>query len=99
MKRLEAPSGVTAPGPFAKMALAVGGVLVLAAGIVFSVAAFAVALVAGTAALGWIAWKTRALRRAVRDEIAAQRAAGLDRGAPHGRVIEGEAVSIPDERR
>jgi hypothetical protein len=97
MKRLDAPSAATAPGPFAKLALAVGGTLVVAAGLLLSVAFAAVAIVAGAIGFGWLAWKTRALRRAVRDEIASQAAAG--RPATPGRVIEGEAVAIPDERR
>ena len=99
MDRLQGPATTAAPGPLAKIALAIGGVAVLAVGLVISVAAFAVALVVGAAAFGWIAWKTRALRRAVRDEIAARGAAAPARGPVAGGVIEGEAVRIPDERR
>lgn len=98
MKRLDAPSAATAPGPFAKLALAVGGTLVVAAGLLLSVAFAAVALVVGAIGFGWLAWKTRALRRAVRDELASQ-AAAAGRSSTPGRVIEGEAVAVPDERR
>ena len=99
MKRLEAPSGLAAaPGPFTKAAMAVGGLVVVAAGLVLSVAVAAVLVVAGAAAFGWLAWKTRALRRAVREQVAAQGAAGAGAMRAPGRVIEGEAISVPDER-
>ena len=99
MKRLEAPSGLAAaPGPFTRAALAVGGLVVVAAGLVVSMAVAAVLVVAGAAAFGWLAWKTRALRRAVREQVAAQGGAGVAPLRTPGRVIEGEAVSVPDER-
>jgi hypothetical protein len=65
-------------------------VVVVVAGIVVSVAVLAVGVVVGAAALGYLAWKTRALRREVRESLAA--------GAPAGRVFEGEAISVRDER-
>ena len=98
MTRLEAPLGVAAaPGPLAKAALVAGGLVVIAVGLVVSVAVAAVAVVAGAVGFGWLAWKTRDLRRAVRDELAA-RGAGIGPGRAPGRVIEGEAASVPDER-
>jgi len=88
MNRLPPPAAV--PGPFAKVAWAVAGVFVVAAGFVLSVALLAVGAVVGAAALGYLAWKTRALRRHLRETPAA--------AAPAGRVIEGEAVSVRVER-
>jgi hypothetical protein len=90
MNRLPPPAAVAAPGPFAKVAWAVGGVVVVVAGVVVSVAVLAVGFVVGAAVLGYLAWKTRALRRDVREALAAS--------APAGRVIEGEAVGVGDER-
>ena len=99
MRRLHAPSAPAAPGPLAKLALVAGGIVVVAVGLVLSVAAVVVAAVVGAAGVGWLAWKTRALRRAVRDQVAAQEARGGIRSPAVGRVFEGEAVSVPDERR
>ena len=90
MNRLPPPAAVAVPGLFAKVAWAVAGVIVAAAGIVLSLAVLAVGAVVGAAALGYLAWKTRALRRHLREAPAA--------AAPAGRVIEGEAVSVRVER-
>jgi hypothetical protein len=98
MKRLEAPSAA-APGPFVKLALAAGGIVAIVAGAALSVVLVAAGLVVGAAAWGYVAWKTRALRRAVRDGLAAGDAAGGFRPPLRGRVFDGEAVSVPDERR
>ncbi len=61
------------------------GLLVL--GFMFSLAALAVVAVLGLALGGWIWWKTRALRKAMRE----QAAAGIVI-EPEGRVIDGEVV-------
>lgn len=92
MNRLPPPA-VAAPGPFAKIAWGVAGAVVLVVGAILSVAALAAGIVVGAAALGYLAWKTRAVRRAVRqtlDERAAEPAPG--------RVYEGVAVDVRDER-
>ena len=99
MRRLSGPAAVAPPGPLAKLALAAGGLVAIAVGLVVSVAAFAVALVAAGIGFCWLAWKTRALRRAVRDGMAAREATVVERPGTPGRVYEGQAVSIPDERR
>ncbi|MEO8486737.1 MAG: hypothetical protein ABI585_10410 [Betaproteobacteria bacterium] len=89
-----------APGPLAKLAWAVGGAVVLVLGVVFSVAIVALGVVVGAVAWGVLAWKTRAIRRAVREQVGSQQgASGGWRAPAAGQVIEGEAVSIPDERR
>lgn len=53
-------------------------------GVLFSVVLLAFALVAGAGLAGYIAWKTRKLRKAMRES--------------EGRVIEGEAVRESVER-
>lgn len=73
-----------AAGPLQKfLALAVGAVLLLA-GLAFSVVILAVGIAAGLAAWGWFWWKTRALRKAMRER------------PPGGQVIEGEVVVVDE---
>jgi hypothetical protein len=93
MNRLPPPAGVAAPGPFAKIAWAIGGAAVLAVGAVVSLVVLAAGLVVGGVALGYLAWKTRALRRAARESLDARA-----EPAPGGRVYDGVAVSIRDDR-
>lgn len=86
-------------------AVVMAGVFVLA--LTFSVAVFAVLLTVGAAIWGWVWWKTRALRKAMRAQMDAQAASG--RGAPgarpgsaRGLIIEGEVireVRVEDEGR
>ncbi|MBL8460980.1 MAG: hypothetical protein JNL20_00495, partial [Thauera sp.] len=54
-------------------AVVMAGVFMLA--LTFSVAFFAVLLTAGVAIWGWVWWKTRALRKAMRAQMDAQAAA------------------------
>lgn len=61
------------------LALAAGAVLLVAA-VMFSLLIFAVAAVLGVFAWGYLWWKTRELRRRMREK------------PPGGRVFEGEAV-------
>ncbi|WP_018411919.1 hypothetical protein [Methyloversatilis thermotolerans] len=77
------------------------GLLVL--GLMFSVIVVAVALVIGVGLWGWMYWKTRALRRQMRDAMEAAAREGRT-GVPPGndsgggRVIEGEVISSERER-
>lgn len=91
--------GPRPPGVLRTIAWAVGGALVVVAGLALSIAVVAVGLVVGAAAWGYLAWKTREVRRAVREHAAAQGVGGAGRAPVAGRVIEGEAVSLPDEPR
>jgi len=96
-----APGG--APGLLRKVAVAVVGAALLVLGVAFSVVFFAVAVVVGAIAWGYVAWKTRAVRRemrARREEAAADPMRGAaSRETSHGRVIEGEAVTVLDDPR
>jgi len=65
--------------------LLAAGLLVI--GFMFSVIALAVVAVLGMIGLGYFWWKTRALRRAIREQMAATR-------SEQGRVIEGEATVV-----
>ena len=101
------PPGTTASGGASgflrKVAVAVVGAALLVLGIAFSVVFFAVALVVGAVVWGYVAWKTRAVRREMRarmEEAAADPTHGAaSRETTRGRVIEGEAVTVPDDPR
>jgi hypothetical protein len=101
------PPGATATGGASgflrKVAVAVVGAALLVLGIAFSVVFFAVALVVGAVAWGYVAWKTREVRREMRarmEEAAADPMRGAaSRENARGRVIEGEAVTVPDDPR
>lgn len=80
------------------LGVAAGAVLLLAA-LMFSVVVFAFALAAGLLAWGFLWWKTREVRRRMREEMEAQRMGqpyggeAQSRDAPQGgRIIEGEAI-------
>jgi hypothetical protein len=80
----------------------VGGVVlvaVFALALTVSIALFAVVLTVGAIVWGYLWWKTRDLRRAIREQMAAGTAGGdmgpgtgSGPGAAHGVVIEGEVV-------
>jgi O-antigen/teichoic acid export membrane protein len=61
------------------LAFAVGAVLLVAA-LMFSVLVFAIAATVGSAVVGYLWWKTRELRRRMREN------------PPGGRIIEGEVI-------
>ena len=96
-----APGG--APGFLRKVAVAVAGAGLLVLGVAFSVVFFAVAVVVGATAWGYVAWKTRAVRREMRvrmEEASSDAMRGeAPRDTARGRVIEGEAVTVPDDPR
>lgn len=80
------------PQGFAGKALTLlltAAVLVLA--VMFSLVALAIAAIGGLFFAGWFWWKTRALRRAMRD-AAPSAAAAAERRPPDGEIIEGECV-------
>jgi Flp pilus assembly protein TadB len=73
-------SSVQAPGVLGKLlAFAIGAVFLIAAFMV-SVVVFAIALAGALVIAGYLWWKTRALRRQMRER------------RPAGRVIEGEVI-------
>lgn len=63
---------------------ALAGVILLVVGFMFSLVLLAVLAVAGLVGLGWFWWKTRALRKTMKQRPA------------DGHVIEGEAIVVED---
>jgi membrane protein implicated in regulation of membrane protease activity len=61
------------------------GVILLVLGFMFSVILFAVIAFLGLALWGYLAWKTRKLRRAMREQASS-----------NGQVIDGEAVVVEE---
>jgi uncharacterized protein HemX len=99
-------------GWFGKTVAVVAAVIFLAAALVFSLVLVAVLLAVGVVFGGYLWWKTRALRRQVREQVAemqaraaaAQDPAGQAARAPsaaQGEVIDGEFTRVggaEDER-
>lgn len=72
--------GVSEPGLLGKIVTMVAGVLLLAAAFMLPLLVFAVVAVVALGVLGYFWWKTRELRRQMREH------------PPGGRVIEGEVI-------
>jgi hypothetical protein len=107
--RAHGPSaGLQPAGPLGKIFAALIGAALLVLGLMFSVVIIAVAIAFGLVIWGWMWWKTRALRRQMRDQMEARMAAGEGASAPYpdggaaqssGRVIEGEVIRADDPPR
>ncbi len=65
------------------------GAVLLVLGVLFSVVLLVVVAVVGLGVWAWLWWKTRKLRRAVRD-AASEAPTG-------GQIIEGEAIVVEEE--
>ena len=81
------------PGFFGKVLGVVAGAALLVLGLMFSVVLLAVLVVAGLAAWAWFWWKTRNIRRQLREQPASAYSAPSD---DDGTIIEGEAVREND---
>ena len=83
-------------GPLQKLLAAVVGLGVLALGLMFSAVLLVAGVVIGLFVWGYLWWKTRELRRAMR----AARATAAHRSPPPagGDIIEGEAVRVEEIR-
>ena len=71
-------------GLLRKIVAAIVGAILLVLGLMFSVVLLAVISVVGLAAFGYFWWKTRGLRKAMRER------------PENGQVIEGEAVVVEE---
>lgn len=83
-------------GPVAQLLTVIGGALVLGAAFMFSLVFFAVLAIAGLIFWLYFMWKTRALRRQMREQRGAQTPGATTEAS--GDIIEGEAVRVVDER-
>ena len=82
------------PGVLAKFLTLLISALLLALGFMFSMVVLVGGAVIGLAVFAWFWWRTRALRRAIRERQPAHRAYGnFD-----GQVIDGEAVVVEDDQ-
>ncbi len=85
-------------GFFGKLVALLVGAGLLVLGLMFSVVIVAVAAVGGLAFWGWMWWKTRDLRRRMREQMDHPMQAPFgDVPASGGRVIEGEVIEVSAE--
>lgn len=83
------------PGLLEKIVALVAGAILLVVGFMFSLVLLAVIVSLGLLVWGYLWWKTRKLRHALREQAqTAQRAPAAD-----GQVIEGEAVVVEVEKK
>lgn len=90
-------------GLFAQVMTGIAGVILLGAALMFSLVFFAVVAVAGLVLWLYLLWKTRALRKLMREQATRQmngESSDRQTSGPDsdGEVIEGEAVRVVDER-
>lgn len=82
-----------APGPLAKILAALLSAALLVLGVMFSLVALAVVAVLGTIFAGWLWWKTRQMRKLLREQgIAPEANIRPQAAADDDWIIEGEAV-------
>ena len=82
------------PGLFARVVAGIAGAAALIVGLVLSFAVFVGLATAAVAVGGWLLWKTRALRRQIREQHLREQYV-----APAGgRIIEGEVVRDSESR-
>lgn len=88
-------------GLLQKIGAIVATVIVFGLALTFSVMFFAVVVAAGVVIWGYLWWRTRDLRKAMREAQARARAAGAEGRTPTGTgmVIEGEVIREIDEDR
>ncbi len=106
-ERLSRPQGGP-PSLLQKIVAVLGTLALFAVSLMFSVVFFAIVLTLGAVAWGYLWWKTRAVRRQMRERAAAagaanggaQRGRGPAGGAGGGMVIEGEVIrEVPEDER
>ena len=80
----------TATGLLKKLSALVLGAVLLFVGFMFSVVLLAVVAIVGVCAVGYFWWKTRVLRRVIRERSSD--------GGTEAQVIEGEAIVVEVSR-
>ena len=74
------------------------GLVALGATLFFSAVVFIILAIAGLAVWGYFWWKTRALRKQIREQMQAQSVEPPDlEPMEKGEVIEGEVIRVVDE--
>jgi hypothetical protein len=89
------------PGPLRKIAAFAATLLVIGLILMFSAMLFVIILIAGVLAWGYLWWKTRALRKLMRNmppRAAAMESEVFRREQTRGEVIEGEVIRVIDTR-
>jgi len=81
------------PGPFAKALAVIISLVLLVVGFMFSVILLAVAVVLVAGISGYLWWRTRELRRALREV----RASAPPGASPDSRIFDGEGVRVDDD--
>lgn len=95
--KYELPGETGNVSPLRKIVTALVGLTVFGLMLMFSVALFAIILIAGVIGWGFLWWKTRKLRSQLSDMASAQIVReSEDHG---GNVIEGEAVRVDEVNR
>lgn len=97
------PSGRPPKGILAQLLTLVLGALVLGAAFMFSLVFFAILAVAGLILWLYFWWKTRLLRKQIRERMLEQRRNPADQAQASstpsdGDIIEGEAVRVDENR-
>ncbi len=85
------------PGPFAKVVGMLAGFALLIGAVLFSAVLLVFLLLAGAVVLGWFWWHTRAVRRALREQMRAS--APAQPGVQSGPMRPMDAASTPLARR
>lgn len=102
MKNLP-PASRHFPYPFRKLATAVATVAVFSLALMFSAVLIAIMLVVGTIAGGYFWWKTRELRRQMRNQppqgvVMGEAMNEVERDVIRGEIIEGEVIVVDETR-
>lgn len=90
-------SGAKPPGPLRKAAALLVTVALVGLVLMFSAVVFAIILVVGTIAWGYLWWKSRELRKQMRDLQA--RAMERDQKSADEGVFEGEVIRVVDSQK
>lgn len=88
-------------GPLGQILATLAAVVLLVLAFMFSLVVFAVLAVVGLGFWAWFWWKTRALRRQLREQAEAGAFSEMNTPPPggNGTIIDGESVRVDDERR
>lgn len=81
------------PGPLGKLVALIAGATLLVLGFMFSIVLLAVVAAVGLCVWIYLWWKTRGLRRVLREQQATRTATPAEE---NGQIIEGEAIVVEE---